>query len=318
MRRSIILCCLFLLGAFSLRAERIEPVAFGDMESWVVRYIKESRVIGGKMRTLYALGPTDTIRGNIPYTYGKNGNPWSMSDAYAVVSGIHKAAGTISPEKRGEGTCCRMDVKMLEVSVFGMIDIHVLVNGTIFWGRTIEPIRTAKDPYQNIDFGIPFTQRPQALMFDYKCIVSPEQWIWRATGLTPSKKIQGHDECEVYLLLQKRWEDKDGKLHAKRVGTAYERFVSDQREWVNGHRIPVWYGDITRHSGYKDYMKLTSLFRATNSKGEITPVQEEGWARADETPTHAILMITSGSYPAFYGHDGNVMWVDNVCLVYDK
>lgn len=306
-----------LAAVMSVSAERIDMIPFGDMESWVVRYIKESKVIGGTTRTLYALGETDTIRGNVPYVYGKNGNPWSMSDAYAVVSGIHKAAGTISPEKRGDGTCCRMDVKMLEVSVFGVIDIHVLVNGTIFWGRTIEPVKTAKDPYSNIDFGVPFTQRPTALILDYKCIISPEKWIWRATGLSASKKIEGHDECEVFLLLQKRWEDANGKIHAQRVGTAYERYTKTQKDWVNGHRIPVWYGDITGRAEYKDYMGLKDLFRATNSKGVITPVVEESWAAADAVPTHAILMITSGCYPAFYGHDGNVMWVDNVGLIYN-
>lgn len=299
-------------------AERIEKIPFGDMETWVVRYITESKIIGGKTQTLYALGQTDTIRGNVPFTYGRNGNPWSMSDAYAVVSGIHKAAGTISPEKRGDGTCCRMDVKMLEVSVFGFIDIHVLVNGTIFWGRTIEPVKTAKDPYCNIDFGVPFTKRPSAIQLDYKCIVSPERWIWKATGLSASKKIDGHDECEVYLLLQKRWEDGEGKIHAKRVGTAYERIAVSHPEWENGHRIPVKYGDITKTAGYKDYMRLNNMMRAMNSHGKITPIEEEGWADANEKPTHAILMITSGCYPAFYGHEGNVMWVDNFCLVYDK
>ena len=53
-----------------------------------------------------------------------------------------------------------------------------------------------------------------------------------------------------------------------------------------------------------------------NSKGKIVPIQEDGWSEPDETPTHAILMLTSGCYNAFFGHDGNVMWVDNVKLVY--
>lgn len=309
---------LFLFFVASLEAvERVEPVPFGDFETWTVRYIKESKLIGGNMRTLYAIAPTDTIHGNKPYLYGQNGNPWSMSDAYAVVAGIHKAAGTVSPEKRGDGTCCRMDVKMLDVVVFGFLDIYVLVNGTIFWGKTIEPVTTAKDPYRNIDFGIPFTKRPKYLQFDFKCNISPEQWIWKATGLSPKKKIEGHDECEAYLLLQKRWEDEDGKIHALRVGTAYERYDVSQSEWVNNHRIEVKYGDFTNDSTYKDYMGFVRPCRAMNSKGEIVYINEEGWADADETPTHAILMLTSGCYNAFHGHDGNVMWVDNVALVYE-
>lgn len=42
--------------------ERIEPIPFGDMEQWLVRYIKESRLLGGKTKTLYALAPTDKCK----------------------------------------------------------------------------------------------------------------------------------------------------------------------------------------------------------------------------------------------------------------
>ena len=58
---------LFLFFVASLEAvERVEPVPFGDFETWTVRYIKESKLIGGNMRTLYAIAPTDTIHGNKP------------------------------------------------------------------------------------------------------------------------------------------------------------------------------------------------------------------------------------------------------------
>lgn len=118
-------------SCLSIFAERIEPIPFGDMESWAVRYIRESKLLGGKTRTLYALAPTDTIRENGPYTYGQNGNPWATSNAYANIIGIEKAAGTMTPEKREDGgTCCRMDVDLLGVRVMGMIDVQVLVPGT--------------------------------------------------------------------------------------------------------------------------------------------------------------------------------------------
>lgn len=299
-------------------AEHVEKVKFGDFETWTVRYIKESKMLGGNTRTLYVVAPTDTIRENKPYRYQQNGNPWSMSDAYAVVSGIHKAAGTVSPERRGNGYCARLDVKMLDVVVLKMLNIHVMVAGTIFWGQTIEPVTTAKDPYRNIDFGIPFTKRPQYLQYDFKCNVSPERTLTRATGLTAPKTIEGHDECETYLLLQRRWEDSEGRIHAERVGTAYERFATSHPEWENAHRVPVWYGDCTQQPGYKPYMGLLAhKMRAMNSRGEIVPILEEGFAPADAQPTHAILMLTSGCYEAFYGKDGNVLWVDNVALVYE-
>ena len=137
----ISVCCLYLY------AETVESFPFGDMEQWTVRYIKESKMLGGKTKTLYCIAPTDTIRENCPYEYGKTGSPWSSSNAYANVIGIEKAAGTVYPEPReGGGNCCRLDVSMLDVQVFGVIDIQVLAAGTLFTGRTIEPITTAKGP----------------------------------------------------------------------------------------------------------------------------------------------------------------------------
>ena len=307
-----------MIGSLPLLAERIEMLPFGDMEHWTVRYIKESRLLGGNTRTLYCLAPTDTIRQNGPYLYGQAGSPWSTSNAYANVIGIEKAAATVAPERRENGgTCCRLDVSMLGVRVMGMIDIQVLAAGTLYTGRTIEPITSANDPYQNIDFGVPFTKRPTALVFDYKCLISPENWVWYAKGLSKPRKQEGHDEAEAYLYLQHRWEDENGNIHSVRVGTAYERFDKSQLEWQNGHRVPVHYGDITGEPWYKPYMGFNTNQRAMNSKGKMVPVQEEGWNAALQ-PTHAVIMLTAGRYEAFVGHAGNVMWVDNVGLVYDK
>ncbi len=308
---------LFICLAVNLHAERIDTIPFGDMESWTVRYIKEAKLLGGQTKTLYCLAPTDTIWENAPYIYGKDGNPWATSNAYANVRGIEKAAGTMTPELREDGgTCCRMDVDLLEVCVLGFIDIQVLVPGTLFTGRNLEPITTAKDPYQNIDFGVPFTGRPSALMFDYKCIISPENWVWYAKGMAKPKKQEGHDEAEAYLYLQHRWEDEKGKIHSIRVGTAYERFSHTQEEWVNGHRIPIHYGDITNEPWYEDYMGFKCMQRAVNSRGKVTPIIEEGWDGSLE-PTHLVIMLTSGKFEAFVGKAGNVFWVDNVSLVYE-
>lgn len=311
---------LFFLGclAANMYAERVEPIPFGDMESWTVRYIEESKLLGGQTKTLYCLAPTDTIWENGPYTYGQDGNPWSTSNAYANIIGIEKAAGTMAPEAREEGgTCCRMDVDMLGVRVMGMIDIEVLVAGTMFTGRTIEPITTAKDPYRNIDFGVPFTGRPTALMFDYKCIVSPEDWVWYAKGTAKPKKQEGHDEAEAYVYLQHRWEDEKGHIHSIRVGTGYKRFSEDQLTWVNGYRLPIHYGDITGEEWYEDYMGFKGIQRGMNSRGKMTLIQEEGWDGTLE-PTHLVIMLTSGKYEAFVGKEGNVLWVDNVNLVYEE
>lgn len=320
--RKIFILPLLLIFSLFIRAERIEPIPFGDMEQWTVRFIKESKLLGGQTKTLYCLAPTDTIRENAPYIFGQHGNPWSTSNAYANVVGIEKAAGTMTPEPREDGgTCCRLDVDMLGVRVMGMIDIQVLVSGTLFTGRNLEPITTAADPYQNIDFGVPFTGRPSALMFDYKCVVEQESWYWFAKGGGKPKKREfanGEiDEAEAYIYLQHRWEDEKGKIHSIRVGTGYERFSKSQETWVNAHRVPIHYGDITGEEWYRDYMGFKGIERAMNSRGKVTLIQEEGWDATLE-PTHMVIVITSGKMEAFEGHEGNTLWVDNVCLVYEE
>jgi hypothetical protein len=54
-----------------------------------------------------------------------------------------------------------------------------------------------------------------------------------------------------------------------------------------------------------------------NSRGKMTPILEEGWDATLE-PTHMVIMLTSGKYEAFVGKEGNVLWVDNVNLVYEE
>ncbi len=318
MKHFVVISLLIISGFVGQLAaqERIEPVPFGDFDSWVTRYIEESKIIGGETKVIYAVAPTDTIYGNTAFEYGKNGNPWSNSDVWAHVAGIHKASGTTAPECRGDGYCARMDVRMEEVVVLGILNIKVLVAGTMFTGKTIEPIRTQNDPYQNIDFGVPFTGRPTALMVDYKAKVSPERFITIAKGLGKPKDKEGWGCPEIYMFLQKRWEDAEGNIYSKRVGTAYYRVEKSQPTWENDFRIPVHYGDITKEPFYRDYMKLEQPSRAMNSKGKIVQIQEIGWAEADETPTHMIIMLTSDFNEAFIAHNGNTLWVDNVRLVY--
>ena len=57
-------------------------------------------------------------------------------------------------------------------------------------------------------------------------------------------------------------------------------------------------------------------FYALNSKGKNVPIQEDGWAGPDETPTHIILKFDSSHGGAYVGTIGNTLWVDNVKLVY--
>lgn len=60
------LCLTCTMGAQS--AEKIVPIKYGNMDNWVIRNIKESGIIGGNKKVVYAVGPSMTINGNIPYT----------------------------------------------------------------------------------------------------------------------------------------------------------------------------------------------------------------------------------------------------------
>lgn len=319
-KSAILLFSILALGLAANATERVEMLPFGDFEQWVVRYLKDSKLLGGQQRTLYAIGPTDTIRGNIAYEYGRNGNPWSVSNAYARVSGIDKASGTTRPERRGDGWCARMDSKLETVRALGIINLNVLIAGTAFTGRTLEPVgmKGTSDPYGVIDMGVPFTKKPVTLMVDYKAVVEQSNIITHAKATPNPRRKEGRQDCaQIYILLQHRWEDPDGTIHARRVGTGYLRIMQTVPEWQNDYRIPIRWGDITQQPGYKDYEGLNMHgFKACNAKGRIVPIHEEGYGL--EAPTHAILFLSCGSYEAFVGHDGNTLWVDNVRLVYDE
>lgn len=89
-------------------ALRLEPVRFGDFSQWVTRNIKESRIIGGNEKTVYAIGPTSVINGNVAYT-DTGDSPWATSNVYAKVSGVVKGSNTVSPFIHDGDTCARME-----------------------------------------------------------------------------------------------------------------------------------------------------------------------------------------------------------------
>ncbi len=292
-------------------------VPYGKMDSWTVRDIKESGIIGGKTKRIYNIGPADTIRENRAYPYNAR-TPWSSSNAYARVAGVTKTSCTVTPGRSWDGTlCAKLETKYEELKVLG-INIKILVSGCIFYGHIFEPIPTANSPYSLMHWGAPFTGRPTALVFDYRSAM-PNKGTVTKCKITSHKTMPGDDAHEVTLVLQKRWEDKDGRIHALRVGTAMTHIEKPTTEWVKEFRVPVIYGDARKNPDYKDYMKLGPkgiTYYAKNSKGKIVEIQEEGWAQPDDTPTHAMLMFTASTHEAFVGTIGNTLWLDNIALEY--
>ncbi len=301
----------------TVHAQRIEPIPFGDFEQWVVRMIDESSLIGGKTRTVYAIAPSDTIRGNVAYT-NSSSSPWGSSNVMAHVMGIYKTSNTVFPEKRGDGYCARLDTHLETCKVLGVVNITVLASGSIYLGEADEPIKNANDPLTKIMMGIPFTGHPKGLMLDYKAKISTDDYVTKATGIG-SSKLPGRDAGEFTLFLQHRWEDAKGNVYARRIGTIKHRITTSTTGWVNDYTLDIEYGDISKQPGFESYMGLMNgdyQYCCKNSKGKVVPIQEVGWGQPDEKVTHMILMLSSGSQGAYIGSIGNSLWVDNVRLVY--
>ncbi len=293
----------------------LEPIKFGDFSQWVTRDITESKVLGGKHKTIYAIGPTAHITGNKAYT-NTGGSPWATSNVYAKVSGVVKGSNTVSPCDVNGNRVAKMEAKMEHVKVLGLINMDVMVAGSIFLGKVFEPITSTKSPYSKMEMGIPYTKRPKALVFDYMVDMPESDTRTKSTGFSSKKTLPGRDHAEVYVLLQKRWEDANGKLYAQRVGTGRERF-SKSTPWTKGHQLPIHYGDVTKESFYQPWMGLLNgerAYYARNSKGKLVPVEEVGWAPADATPTHVLVMASSSCGEAFIGSEGLTLYVDNMAF----
>ncbi|MBS7099483.1 MAG: PCMD domain-containing protein [Parabacteroides sp.] len=297
-------------------SENVVPFAYGDMDNWIVREIHESGIIGGNTKWLYELGPSDTIVGNTAFR-NMGGSPWATSNVMAKVAGVVKTNTSVFPEKRGDGMCARMETRYESVKVFGLVDIEVIAAGSVFLGTVHEPIKGTKNPQAMLQSGVPFSKKPKALRFDYKVKAAPEKNRVRSTGFSRKSTVAGQDSLAVILLLQKRWEDAEGNVYSKRVGTMVQRYTESTPDWVNDATYPILYGNITSKPEYKPYMRIQVEERYTlNSKGKSVPVQEVGWAEPGEAPTHMVLQFTSSHGGAYIGSPGNTFWIDNVELIY--
>lgn len=304
------------LFAVSVLAQE-ELIKFGNFDSWITRSVKESLLVGGKKQTLYEIGPKGTFDGARAYS-NQGGSPWGNSNIYAKVAGVVKTNVSVFPDAHKGGQCAKLYTHLVSCKAIGVVNISALASGSIFLGNIIEPITGTSNPMSKMSLGIPFTKRPKAVKFDYK-FHSPGGERIRETGFSKRQKVSGKDMGQVICLLQKRWEDADGNIHALRVGTMHKYFSQNTSDWKEAQTFTIHYGDITGESYFQNSMKLMSGvngFYALNSKGKNVPIQEEGWAEADETPTHIILKFDSSHGGAYVGTIGNTLWVDNVKLVY--
>lgn len=232
-----ILSCLPMQGQ-----EKVVPLKYGNMDHWVIRNIKESAIIGGNQKTVYAVGPNMTIHGNTPYT-NKGGSPWGSSNVLAHVSGIYKTNNSVYRDRHGSGYCAKLETHIEKVKVLGLINIKVLAAGSLFLGNVREPITSTKDGPKAINWGIPFTARPKALRFDYKTSLPNVANRIKQNGFSGASTVAGRDHAIVVLYLQKRHEDAKGNITAKRVGTMVVRYGKSTNGWVGGRcnlYHPLW------------------------------------------------------------------------------
>lgn len=303
-------------GQLFAGALTLEPIKFGDFSNWVTREVKESKLIGGNTKTIYEIAPTRKIAEANKAYVNEGGSPWATSNVYAKVAGVVKGSGTVTPAVINGNKVARMEAKMEEVKVLGLVNMDVMVAGTIFLGRIYEPITSPKGPFSKMEMGVPYTKRPKALVFDYRVDMPSANTRVKSTGFSSKKTLQGRDNAEVYVLLQKRWEDKDGNLYAQRVGTGRERYAKSI-PWTKGHQIPIHYGDISKQSWFKPWMGLLDgdkAYYARNSKGKLVPVHETGWAPADATPTHVLVMASSSCGEPYVGTEGLTLYIDNIAF----
>ena len=290
---SILLLIIALL-AISVRIsaqERVEVLS--DFESWTEKNIKESRLIGGQTKTLYKLDGT-----------------WDCSNAHAKAMGVEKVSVSVSPERRGNGYCCRMESTLETVSAIG-INFKAFATGAIFTGKMLDVVgmEQSKDPSSAIDMGVPFTGKPSALVLDYKALIQNQPAIFANAG-THVKTVDGRDRGHITLILQHRWEE-NGHVYAYRVGAAEKSIDSSTEDWLNDCRVPVQYCQTGQTNALTN-----NRFKTHNSNGDMVNIEEVAW-RSDMQPTHIIIQISAGSMPPFTGCPGNTMWVDNIRLTYD-
>jgi hypothetical protein len=288
---------------------------YSSLDFWYTRKVKESFMLSGKTIDLYGVGKVAPTSDFFDTTLKDPKSPWGTTNIYTKMV-LDLGNARVFPEKRGDGYCTRLETAIRKDNIAGL-KVEVLIAGTLFVGEMMEPVRGLKDPLKNVSQGIPFTQKPKAVKFDYKYHVGTR----RVKAVYSIDPVEGTDKAEFCIILQKRWEDKNGNVFATRIGGARQFFTGTVGQWVNDATFPVTYGDVTRLPEYD--AKTMGLIPGVgevyvkNSQGKMVPLVETGWGKSDDAPTHMIFYFTSSYQGILYqGSPETVFWVDNIELVY--
>ena len=171
MKKVLLTVVVLAASTLAATAQSLEKVKYGDFQQWITRNISESSIIGGADKTLYEIGPTQTINGNKAYN-NLGGSPWATSNVYAKVMGISKGSNAVFPDNRAGGNkCAKLTTIMEQVKALGVVDLDVLVSGSIYLGKMCEPVKNTSNPYSKLEMGVPFNKRPKNLVHDYRTII---------------------------------------------------------------------------------------------------------------------------------------------------
>ena len=286
----------------------IGQLNYSSLDNWYSRFVKESFILGGETIGLFQIG-------NELKSASVAESPWATSNLHARL-GIDIASATVFPEKRANGYCCRMETNLRGVHALGLA-MDVLITGAIFLGEFIEPVKSIRSPIKKMNHGIPFSRHPASVRFDYKCSPGKSRINTEKHGI----QVDGKDMAEFCFILQKRWEEPDGRVFATRIGGIRAFFDDTRNQWINGATFPVRYGDISRELSF-DPQKMGLIpfvgpMYVKNSKGTMVPLEEKSWGKGDEIPTHLVMYFNS-SYQGidFIGSPDSRFWVDNITLLY--
>jgi hypothetical protein len=164
---------------------------------------------------------------------------------------------------------------------------------TLFTGKFTDEFPSPSNPRSNIDFGTPFSGRPSAFRIDYRYL--PGASYEDADG----NPLPGGDECDIYVLLQKREGDQ-----IQRIGTGWFRDGTEVTDWTN-LEVEIKYGELTASDPEFEY-------------ADVRPEEGESWGNPDDVPTHIVVVFSSSALGDFFtGAIGSELWVNNFDLVYE-
>ena len=288
---------------------------YSSLDLWFTRKVKESVLLSGKIIDLYGVGEVSPGSDAYDKKLKDPKSPWGTTNIYSKMI-LDLGNTRVYPETRGNGYCCRLETAIRKDNIAGL-KVEVLIAGTLFVGDLVEPVKGLKDPLKNVSQGIPFNRKPKAVKFDYKYRVGNQ----RVKAIYSVDPADGADKAEFCIILQKRWEDKNGNVFATRIGGARKFFTGTVDQWINGATFPISYGNVTHLPGYD--AKTMGLIPGVgevyveNSQNKMVPLVETDWGKADDIPTHLIFYFTSSYQGILYqGSPESVFWVDNIEFIY--